>query len=125
MSTIRRERREEQLVREISDVIQNKLRDPRRGWVGVTRVELSGDLRYARVYVSVLGQPDRGEDAISMLEGAAPFIRGEIGRRLHVRHVPELQFRLDESIEASQRVMDILDTLDIPEETGPDDEDDA
>jgi ribosome-binding factor A len=117
MSTIRRERREEQLVRELSDILQNRLKDPRRDWISITRVELSADLRYARVHVSVFGDSKRQKDGVAMLDGACHFIRAELGRRLHVRHVPEIRFRLDESLEASQRVMEILDTLDIPDQS--------
>jgi ribosome-binding factor A len=123
MSTIRRERREEQLVRELSDIIQNRLKDPRRSWVSITRVELSSDLQYARAYVSILGDPDKRTNTLSMLERASHFVRGELGRRLHVRRVPEIRFVLDENIETSQRVMEILDSLEIPEP--PDDEPDG
>ncbi|MBD3337048.1 MAG: 30S ribosome-binding factor RbfA [Candidatus Eisenbacteria bacterium] len=114
MSSVRRERLQEQLVREISDIIQNRLKDPRRGMMSVTRVDLSGDLRHARVYVSVLGDTEQKQSGMRTLERAANFIRGRLGRSLHVRHAPELRFRLDESLEASQRIMEILDGLEIP-----------
>lgn len=121
MSTIKRERREEQLVRELTDIIRNRLKDPRRSWVSLTRVDLSQDLRFARVYVSIFGDAEVKKGAMKMLAKAAPFIRGELGRRLHIRHVPEIRFRADESLEASQRVMEILDELEIPKDETPGD----
>jgi ribosome-binding factor A len=118
LAGIRRERLQEQMVRELSDIIQNRLKDPRKGWLSVTRVELSADLRHARVYVSVLGGEEEKRQGMDLLERAKSFIRNELAGRLHVRHVPELRFRLDESIEASQRVLEILKNLEIPPEEG-------
>jgi ribosome-binding factor A len=116
MKPQRRERLQEQLLRDLSDIVQNRLRDPRRGWMSITRVDLSSDLSFARVYVSVMGTEKEQEAGMSVLEAAKTFVRGELGRRLRVRVVPELQFRLDRSLEASQRVMRLLDELEIPPE---------
>ncbi|MBU1702520.1 MAG: 30S ribosome-binding factor RbfA [Candidatus Eisenbacteria bacterium] len=115
MSNIRRERLQGQLIREISDIIQNKLRDPRRGWMNVTSVEMSIDLRYAKVFVSFLGGEDQVDQGLKVLRGAASYMRVELARRLRVRHCPELNFQVDRGLEISQKVFDILDSLDIPE----------
>lgn len=122
MSTIRRERLEEQLVRELTDIFRNRLKDPRRDGVSVIRVDLTQDLRFARVHISVFGDAGAKKEAMKMLDKAAPFIRGELGRRLHIRYVPEIRFQPDESLEASQRVMKILDELEIPEEKTPEED---
>jgi ribosome-binding factor A len=125
MSEVRRERLQGQIVRELSDVFQNRLRDPRRGFMSVTRVELSADLRHAKVYVSVLGGDEDRREAERVLQRALPFVRGELARRLSVRQVPEILFRIDESLQSSQRILDILDTLDIPAEDGSPSDGDA
>ena len=114
MSNIRRERLQGQLMRELSDIIQNKLKDPRRGWMNVTRVEMSSDLRYAKVFISFFEGEGKADEGLGMLAGAASYIRGELGRRLRVRHSPELTFHADRGQETSQKVLDILDSLDIP-----------
>jgi ribosome-binding factor A len=116
MSGIRRERIQGQVLRELSDIIQNKLKDPRRGWLNITRVEMSSDLRYAKVYVSSFGAEDRADQSLGVLRGAAAFLRGELGRRLKLRHSPELTFHADRGLETSRRVLDILESLEIPAE---------
>ncbi|MBD3236498.1 MAG: 30S ribosome-binding factor RbfA [Candidatus Eisenbacteria bacterium] len=101
---------------ELSDLIQHELRDPRRGWITVTRVEMSPDLRHARVLVSVLGDKSEKEMSLHVLQRAGSFLRGAVGRRVRLREVPELSFVLDESIEHSQRILDLLRETEIPPE---------
>lgn len=114
---VRRQRVGEQIRAELSDVIQHELRDPRRGWITVTHVEMSPDLRHARVRISVLGDDAAKETSLKILQRAAGFLRGAVGKRVHLREVPELQFVLDESIEHSQRILDLLRQTEIPAET--------
>lgn len=111
---MRRERVAEQVHHELSQIIQHDVRDPRIGWVTVTRVEMSPDLCYAKVYISVLGDDQAERTSISVLERAKPFLRRELGRRVRLRQTPELQLRLDHSIEHSQRIMDLLKETEIP-----------
>jgi len=90
----------EEIKREISFIIQNELKDPRLGkMISVTAVDVTRDLRYAKVYVSVLGDENDKKDAASGLKSASGFIRREIGRRIQLRYTPEIIFELDDSIE--------------------------
>jgi ribosome-binding factor A len=104
-------RRSERLAGEIRDEIArmaaSELKDPRLGFVTVTRVELTPDLRYARVYVGVLGE-DAGGGSLSVLRRASGFVKREIGRRLRVRFAPEIDFRYDRGLEAADRVAQVL-----------------
>jgi ribosome-binding factor A len=115
---VRRERVAEQMRQELSDVIQREIRDPRKGWVTVTRVEMSPDLHYAKVFVSVYGDEEAQQVTMKVLTRAASFIRGVIGRRVRLRQTPELRFFLDDSIKQSQRIMDLLRETDIPPDDG-------
>ena len=83
------------------------LKDPRVGFVTVTRVDLTDDLRYARVYVGVLGEDDKGP-TMEALRSAAGFVRREIGRRLRLRFAPEIDFRYDVGLDATDRVAQAL-----------------
>ncbi len=106
---LRRERVTELIHHELGDIIQREVRDPRLGWVTVTRVEMSSDLCYAKVFISILGGDERAQQhSLRILERAGAFIRTELGRRIRLRQTPELQFKLDHSLEHSQRVMDLL-----------------
>jgi ribosome-binding factor A len=100
-------RRSERLAGEIRDevarMVASDLKDPRLGFITVTRVELTPDLRYARVYVGALGE-DAGGESLAVLRRAAGFVKREIGRRLRVRFAPEIDFRYDRGLEATERV---------------------
>ena len=104
---------------ELSDIIQNRLKDPRRGFLTLTRVEVTGDLRSARVYVSSL-PAEEIDDTLRTLTRARGFLRTELGGRLGIRHTPELQFLPDRSGEHVQRVAEILKDLERRGEFGDD-----
>ena len=90
----------EEMKKEISVIIQNELKDPRLPkMISVLSAEVTKDLRYAKVFISVLGSDEDKKNAIQGLKSAAGFIRREIGHRLQLRYTPELLFELDESIE--------------------------
>jgi ribosome-binding factor A len=92
-------------------MIAGELSDPRIGFATLTRVELSGDLRHARVLVSVLG---REEDQVKTLEGlssAAGYVRRQLGKRLRLRRTPELVFVLDHGVEESLKIESLLQEL--------------
>jgi ribosome-binding factor A len=114
---LRRDRVAEQIHHEISDIIQQQVRDPRLGWVTVTRVEMSSDLSVAKVFVSVFGKDADPETSISVLTRASRYVRMELGHRVRLRLTPEVHFKLDRSMEHSQRIMDLLRETDIPPET--------
>lgn len=107
-SPLRREKLRELFKAEASDVLQRQLRDPRIGFVSVTDVELSADLRHAKIFVSVLGSAEEKQQTMAALERATGFVRSELGRRIKLRHTPEILFRLDESIERGTRVVALL-----------------
>ncbi|HHY92291.1 MAG TPA: 30S ribosome-binding factor RbfA [Firmicutes bacterium] len=98
MGKLREARLEEAFRKEISSLIQRELKDPRIGFVSVTAVDVSGDLRHVTVYVSVYGRPEEKKNSLEGLERATGFIRSELGRRIRLRYTPEVVFRLDESI---------------------------
>jgi ribosome-binding factor A len=110
--TTRRQRQVADLLHQaLSQLIQQRLKDPRLGFVTVTGVEVSADLRVARVYVSLLGE-SRFE-SLQVLNNAAGFLRHELGQAVSLRYVPALDFRLDESLEYGMRIDSLLDNLDI------------
>jgi len=89
-------------------MIARELKDPRLGLVTVTRVEVSADLSHARVHVGVLGGEAERTKGLAVLQGAAGFVRRELGRRLRVRQVPEIEFRYDKGLDATDRVARLL-----------------
>lgn len=106
--TLRREKLQELFKEETSAILQRRLRDPRIGFVSVTDVELSPDLRHAKIFVSVLGDEEAKRRTMEGLERAAGFVRSELGRRITLRHTPEILFRLDDSIERGTRITALL-----------------
>jgi ribosome-binding factor A len=107
----RLERLADQIRSEVAAMIATELRDPRIGLVTVTRVELSGDLRYGRVLISVLGNEEAQQRTLEGLSSAAGYLRREVGRRLRLRHTLELSFVLDHGIEQLQRIENLLQKL--------------
>ena len=109
--TQRTDRIDELLRQEISALLARDIADPRIGFATVTDVETARDLSHARVWVSVIGQPDDRTATVRALERAMPFIRHELGKRLRLRRIPEFSVRLDESIERGSRVMQLINEL--------------
>jgi ribosome-binding factor A len=98
--------------RDIAEILEHRLRDPRIGsLVSVTDVEVTRDLSFARVYVSVLGGEREREDVLEALRHASGFVRHELGPGLGLREVPELRFELDTSMDRAARVDSILRRL--------------
>lgn len=90
----------EEMKREISAIIQSELKDPRLSrLISVTNAKVTKDLRYAKVYVSIMGNDEEKKNALEGLKSAAGFIRREVGHRIQLRYTPEIQFELDNSIE--------------------------
>lgn len=104
----RTERLGGQIQQEISEIISRKIRDPRLGFVTVTGVRMSPDLRYATIYVTVMGKDEDVDISLVCLEAASRFIRRELGTRLRVKHVPELRFHIDEAALRGRRIDSIL-----------------
>jgi ribosome-binding factor A len=101
-----------QLVREeISHLLQRELKDPRLGFVTVTEVAVSKDLRSGKVYVSVLGTDEQWESSLQALQSARGFIRNWLAPRLRMRAVPELTFLPDRSMAHAARIQTVLARL--------------
>ena len=104
---------------EITDILRRRMKDPRLGFLTVTDVAVTRDLRQATVYVSALTEEELA-GTLELLEGAKGFLRSELGKRVHLRHVPELLFREDRSAERGRRMEDLLrdlrDAGDLPDE---------
>jgi ribosome-binding factor A len=105
----RSERVSDQMKQEIADILMRKIKDPRIGFVTVTDVEVSDDLRNAKVFVSVYGGDK--EASLKGLKSASAFIRTELGRRMRMRFMPELLFRFDGTVEQGAHIMEILRSL--------------
>lgn len=108
----------EQLREEISLLVRDSVRDPRVGLTTITAVESSPELDHARVYFTTLGDDQEKEEVLAGLRSAAPFIRGQLGKRLHIRRVPELHFEVDRKLEEAQRIESLLREALPPEQEG-------
>lgn len=108
MARQRVQRVAEQMKKEIADILKNEIKDPRLGFVSVTEVELSPDLRYAKVYISIFGDEQAKKESLEVLVRATGFVRREIGQRLSLRFVPEITFKFDPSIERGARIAELL-----------------
>lgn len=111
MSNIRVHRVAEQLKKELGAIFQFELKDPRIGFVTVTGVEMSGDLQQAKIYLSILGSEEQKEASLKAIAKASGFIRSEVGKRIRLRHTPELIFNIDESIEYGSKIEKLLDDI--------------
>ena len=107
----RMERLSQQLRQEIAMIIHQELKDPRLGFVTITRIELSKDARHAKVRFSCLGGEGERERSQQALDRAAYFIYGLIKKRFHLKVIPELTFHYDPSIEGSIQLSDTFDRL--------------
>ena len=107
----------EEIQRELAELLR-ELKDPRvqKTMLSITRVETTPDLRYAKVYVSLL---DRSctKEVLAGLKSSSGYLRRELGRRIQLRYTPELQWQADDSIVHGAHILDILSKLDIPEDT--------
>lgn len=99
----------EQIQRELSDVIRLELKDPRVGMITLTDVEVSVDQSHAKVFFTVLGEPQRIAGATAGLQHAAGFLRSQLAHRMMLRVVPQLQFKYDESVERGMRLSQLID----------------
>ena len=112
--TRRAERLGEEIREEVALLIASEVKDPRIGFVTVTRVAVTPDLRTARIYVGVLGTEKQRLTSLTGLRQAAGFLRRALGRTLRLRHTPELVFQYDEGLDASDRVAQLLAEISRP-----------
>lgn len=107
-NTHRQEKLGELIAAEISELIRTRLKDPRVGFASITHVEVSGDLRHAKVFVSVMGSAEEQAETMKGLKHASSFLRHELASRLVLRFMPELTFKLDTSIAEGARILDLI-----------------
>ncbi len=108
MVKLRAQRIAEQMKKEIASIIKSEIKDPRLGFVTVTSVELSNDLRHSKVYISVYGNDAKKEDSLNILKKATGFVRKELSRRIKLRYTPEIVFKIDNSIEHGVKIAKLL-----------------
>jgi len=110
MATLRQARVGEMIRRDLAEILQKEMRDPRLAMVTITGVDVARDFTIAKVYVSVLGDAQDRSLAMRALRGAAGFLRGHLGRMLEIRSVPELKFLYDKGIQRGIEMFEILKT---------------
>ncbi|MBF8436663.1 30S ribosome-binding factor RbfA [Halanaerobiaceae bacterium Z-7014] len=124
MSRNRQRRLSELLKEEISDIILKEVKDPRIGFVSITDVELSGDLRHAKIFFSIIGDQSERDDTLDGLKKATGFIRKLVGERITVYHTPELVFKYDDSIEHGIHISNLIKEVRKEEKEAKSDEED-
>jgi ribosome-binding factor A len=111
MSSQRPERVQEAIREEVAKIVQQELRDTRLGFITITKVELTRDLRFARIYFSVLGEEKDKKRALYGLNSAKGYIKGLLGDRVKLKFMPDIVFKIDDSFEKTKEIYDILDRL--------------
>jgi ribosome-binding factor A len=107
----RQEKLGELIAAELSELLRTRVKDPRVGFASITRVDVSGDLRHAKVFVSVMGSPEEREATMQGLKNATGFLRHELATRLVIRFMPEIVFKLDKSIEEGSRILELINKV--------------
>ena len=108
MPSIRQAKVAEMIKRELAEILLRDMRDPRLALVTVSDVEVARDFTSAKVFVSSMGDAEEKADALKALQGAAGFLRGQLGHRIELRTVPVLMFRYDTGIERGARMFELL-----------------
>ncbi|MDR7865504.1 MAG: 30S ribosome-binding factor RbfA [Sporomusaceae bacterium] len=111
MGQLRTEKVQEFIKQELSKIILTELKDPRIGFVTVTRVDVTGDLRSAKAYVSLMGSAEEKTATWQALQKAVGHLRSEIGKRIKLRFSPELSLHIDESLEYGAHINELLAKL--------------
>lgn len=113
MGKRRQERMAVEIKRSLASIIQHDIKDPRIDFstVSVTRVDIPADISHARVNISILGDESRQAETMKALQNARGHIRTELARELQIRHAPDIEFRLDKSIEHGIRMSSLLEEL--------------
>jgi ribosome-binding factor A len=110
----RSDRVAEAIKREISDLLFREVKDPRVHFATVTDVEVAHDLRFVKIYVSVMGDDEAKAETMAGLEAATGFLRKHIGQRVRLRFTPEIRFYLDKSLDRAMRISELLESIKQP-----------
>ena len=119
----RTNRLEESIREEVATLIASGLKDPRIGFVTVTGVQLTADLRQVRIRVGVLGDQKARDTTLAGLRQAAGYVRRELGKRLRMRLTPEVSFEYDKGLDATDRVARLLDEVEAQPKSEPGEDD--
>ena len=106
----------DQIKAEIADILMRRIKDPRIGFVTVTAVEVADDLRFAKIFVSILDDASQQGKTLRGLMKASGFIRTELGKRLRLKFLPQLSFHLDQSAQKAAHVLQLLEELKKPDD---------
>jgi len=115
----------EQMRRELAELLRREIRDPRMTMVSITSVEVTRDLAYAKVYVTILGDPAEREEMMEALNQAAPLLRRDLGRQMRIRTVPRLEFLYDEVVERGARLSALITQVVAADKQGREDTTDS
>lgn len=116
MASVKIERLNHTVMEEISKILMTEIKDEDIHFVTITGVDITSDLSFAKVYFTVLDEAKK-ETTLEALNGASHFIRGELSKRIEVRHTPELKFIYDESIEYGEHIEDVIEKIHQNEKT--------
>ena len=108
MTSHRANRVAEEIKREVTKLLLEEIKDPRIGFVTVTDVEVTPDIRYAKIFVSIYGDDEAKVQSLKALDNVKGLVRGELGKRMRLRYTPEISFKFDPSIEYGARIMKLL-----------------
>jgi ribosome-binding factor A len=99
------------LQKEICEMLFKEVKDPHLGFITITGVEVSRDLKLAKIFYTLLGSPEQADESTKTLRRITPFIRKQLGRKLHMRYIPDIIFTYDHSLEYGTKIDHILDSL--------------
>jgi ribosome-binding factor A len=114
---------EEACKEELSEILQREIKDPRVGFVTITEVKLTADLRHARVFVSILGTEEECRESLTGLESARGYLRSCLGRHLRLKYLPEIEFVHEHVAEEALRLTELMKRVETEageDERGPD-----
>lgn len=117
MAILRVQRIKQQIKKETTLILQEDLKDPRIGFVTITDVQLSSDLKYAKIYVSIFGDEEDKNQTMQGLKSATGFIRSMIGKRIRLRYTPEIIFEQDNSLDNIEYINKLLEEVKSKEQT--------
>ncbi len=108
MESIRQRKIADQMKKLVSLIVDQKIKDPNKGFITITHVKMSGDLRIASIYFSVFGNKEQAQKSLEVLNRAKHFIRSEIAPHLKLRFIPELRFFIDDTLEYANHIEQLL-----------------
>ena len=114
--TTRQEKIRELLKEEVADILRKEMKDPRLGFITVTDAEITADLRHAKVFVSIMGSDEVRAENMKLLKNAGHFIRQSVGKRIRMKTLPEIEFKLDTSVDQAIHMLELLEQIKHDEE---------